>query len=169
MRQKCKNNLSGRCGATKFGFGFSLCGWGLGCCRHPSNKYLCTHKSSLIHVATECFKFGSDTQITPSIFLALLFRFYLASWLSKRNKPGCTNMGHFAIPNRDSFYLNHVFNIATLLFLSVQTMWQELQAFIHPVHASAHPQRHPAISLPVLWQAFPPEVRHEEAHLHTHR
>ena len=61
------------------------------------------------------------------------------------------------------------------------------QAKFHAVDPPAYSQRHQvgrqsastaamselfilqAISLPVLWQTVPPEVGHEEAHLHSHR
>ncbi|KAM3624610.1 uncharacterized protein V6R79_025524 [Siganus canaliculatus] len=46
---------------------------------------------------------------------------------------------------------------------------QSLQTLLHPLHSSAHTLRHPPVSLPVLWQEVPPEVGHEETHLHTHR
>ena len=48
------------------------------------------------------------------------------------------------------------------------SVWESIQALLHPVHSSAHTFRHPALSLPVLWQKVPPEVWHEETHLHTH-
>lgn len=48
-------------------------------------------------------------------------------------------------------------------------VWQSLQALIHPVHPPAHPLGHSALPLPVLWEALPPEVGHEETHLHPHR
>lgn len=52
---------------------------------------------------------------------------------------------------------------------AVQTVRQVLQALEHAVHAPADPLGHAALPLPVLRQAVPPEVRHEEAHVHTHR
>lgn len=48
-------------------------------------------------------------------------------------------------------------------------MRQELQEVVHPVHAPAHPHRHAAVPVSVLRQAVPPEVGHEEAHVHPHR
>ncbi|XP_055365645.1 zinc finger protein 768-like isoform X1 [Betta splendens] len=46
---------------------------------------------------------------------------------------------------------------------------QGVQALLHPLHAPAHPLGHAAVSVPVLRQEVPPEVRHEEAHVHPHR
>ena len=45
---------------------------------------------------------------------------------------------------------------------------QDVQALVHTVHPSADPLGHATLSVPVLRQTVPPEVRHEEAHLHTH-
>ena len=51
----------------------------------------------------------------------------------------------------------------------VQTVRQVFQAQLHPVDPPADPLGHPALPVPVLRQEVPPEVRHEEAHLHPHR
>lgn len=48
-------------------------------------------------------------------------------------------------------------------------MWEVLQTLEHPLDAPADPLGHAAVPVPVLRQAVPPEVRHEETHLHTHR
>lgn len=48
-------------------------------------------------------------------------------------------------------------------------MRKMLQAIEHSVHAPPDPLGHQALPLSVLREAFPPEVRHEETHLHTHR
>lgn len=53
--------------------------------------------------------------------------------------------------------------------LQLQNLRQELQALLHALHTSAHPFRHTALSVPVLREEVPPEVGHEEAHLHPHR
>ena len=42
-------------------------------------------------------------------------------------------------------------------------------AFVDAVDPPADSQRHPPFPVPLLRQTLPPEVRHEEAHLHTHR
>lgn len=54
------------------------------------------------------------------------------------------------------------------MVFAVQTMWQDIQTVQHPVHPSIDSQRHSAVSLSVLRQTLPPEVRHEEAHLYSH-
>ena len=51
----------------------------------------------------------------------------------------------------------------------VQAVWQDVQAQLHPLHPPAHTLGHEAVSMPVLREEVPPEVRHEEAHLHSHR
>lgn len=51
----------------------------------------------------------------------------------------------------------------------MQGMWEDFQALIHAVHSPADPLGHTAVSLPVLRQEIPSEIRHEEAHVHTHR
>ena len=51
----------------------------------------------------------------------------------------------------------------------VQAVREVVQAVIHSLHTPADPLGHATLSVPVLWQALPPEVRHEEAHLHPHR
>lgn len=57
-----------------------------------------------------------------------------------------------------------------MLFVGVvQAVRQVLQALEHAVHAPADPLGHAALPLPVLRQAVPSEVGHEEAYLHTHR
>lgn len=38
------------------------------------------------------------------------------------------------------------------------SVWESIQALLHPLHSSAHTFRHPALPLPVLWQELPPEV-----------
>ncbi|XP_062815265.1 zinc finger protein Gfi-1b isoform X3 [Anolis carolinensis] len=48
-------------------------------------------------------------------------------------------------------------------------VWEGLQALLHTGHPPADPLGHPALPLPLLREALPPEVRHEEAHLHPHR
>lgn len=48
------------------------------------------------------------------------------------------------------------------------SVWENIQALLHPVHSSADTLGHPALPLPVLRQKLPPKVRHEEAHLHPH-
>jgi len=42
-------------------------------------------------------------------------------------------------------------------------------AFVDAVNSSAHTQRHATVPVSFLRQTIPPEVWHEEAHLHTHR
>ena len=46
---------------------------------------------------------------------------------------------------------------------------EAVQEVVDAEHAPADPRRHPAVRVPVLPQALPPEVRHEETHLRTHR
>lgn len=53
--------------------------------------------------------------------------------------------------------------------LWLQSVWKGVQALVHPVHTPPHPLGHTALPVPVLRQAVPSEVRHEETHLHTHR
>ena len=48
-------------------------------------------------------------------------------------------------------------------------VWQEFQAIVDVVNAPADTHRLASLSVPVLWQTLPPEVRHEETHLHPHR
>jgi hypothetical protein len=48
-------------------------------------------------------------------------------------------------------------------------MRQDVQAVVDAVDSPADPLGHPAVSLPVLRQKVPPEIRHEETHLHPHR
>ena len=52
---------------------------------------------------------------------------------------------------------------------TVQTVRQNVQTLVDAVDALADPLGHAALPVPVLRQAFPPKVRHEEAHLHPHR
>ena len=53
--------------------------------------------------------------------------------------------------------------------VAVQTVREVVQAVIHSLHTPADPLGHATLPMPVLWQTLPPEVRHEEAHLHPHR
>lgn len=53
--------------------------------------------------------------------------------------------------------------------LRLQDLRQKLQEVVHSVHAPAHPLRHTALPVPVLREEVPPEVRHEETHVHPHR
>lgn len=46
---------------------------------------------------------------------------------------------------------------------------QEIQTQLNPLHPLADPLRHAPLSLSLLWQAIPPKVRHEEAHLCSYR
>lgn len=48
-------------------------------------------------------------------------------------------------------------------------MREGFQALVHSVHTPADPLGHATVSLPVLREEIPPEVRHEETHFHTHR
>jgi hypothetical protein len=61
------------------------------------------------------------------------------------------------------------FNQQNRHFVTVQAVWENLQAFLDPLNPLANPLGHQALPLPVLRQKVPPEVRHEEAHLHSHR
>ena len=84
-------------------------------------------------------------------------------------------LAHLSAPSRDST------SMPTLLHakaqrklqagapLQVSPMWKDLQEEQHSVHPLAHPLRHPALPLLILWQKVPPEVRHEETHLYSHR
>ena len=51
---------------------------------------------------------------------------------------------------------------------SVRAVRQGLQAELDPLDAPADPLGHAAVPLPLLRKEVPPEVRHEEAHLHPH-
>jgi len=42
-------------------------------------------------------------------------------------------------------------------------------AVVDTVHSPAHSQRHKTVPVLLLRQTLPPEVRHEEAHLHPYR
>lgn len=53
--------------------------------------------------------------------------------------------------------------------LWLQGVWKGVQALVHTVHTPPHPLGHTALPLSVLRQEVPPEVRHEEAHFHSHR
>ena len=53
--------------------------------------------------------------------------------------------------------------------IRVQTVRQDVQEIVDAVNTPADPLRHEAVPVPVLRQALPPEVRHEEAHVHSHR
>ena len=53
--------------------------------------------------------------------------------------------------------------------VAVQAVREVVQAVVHSLHTPADPLGHATLSVPVLWQALPPEVWHEEAHLHPHR
>ena len=53
--------------------------------------------------------------------------------------------------------------------LRVSTVRQNVQTLVDAVDALADPLGHAALPVPVLRQAFPPKVRHEETHLHPHR
>jgi len=51
----------------------------------------------------------------------------------------------------------------------VPAVRQELQAVVDAVHAPADTHRLASVSVPVLRQTLPPEVGHEETHVHPHR
>jgi len=53
--------------------------------------------------------------------------------------------------------------------LPLPAVRQSVSPLVDAVHAPAHPLRHATVSVPVLRQEVPPEVRHEEAHLYAHR
>jgi len=53
--------------------------------------------------------------------------------------------------------------------LRMSSVRQVLQEIVDPVNAPAHPLRHAAVPVPVLRKTVPPEVRHEETHLHPYR
>lgn len=79
---------------------------------------------------------------------------------------------HFICIRTHSVYMYRInINISRCLGEDIwlHRVWESLQAFVHPFHPSAHTFQHQALSLPVLWQELSPEVRHEEAHLHTYR
>jgi len=60
--------------------------------------------------------------------------------------------------------------LTDLFFLvAVQAVREVVQAVVHSLHTPADPLGHATLPMPVLWQALPPEVRHEETHLHPHR
>lgn len=46
---------------------------------------------------------------------------------------------------------------------------QELQKIVNTVNTSPDTQRHTPLPVPILRQTIPPEVGHEETHLHPHR
>lgn len=52
--------------------------------------------------------------------------------------------------------------------IRMQAVREDVQKIQHPVDSPSHPLRHQAVSMPVLWQAVPPEIRYEEAYLHTY-
>jgi len=53
--------------------------------------------------------------------------------------------------------------------LRMSAVQEVFQALFHPLHAPAYTFRHASLSVPVLRKTLPPEVGHEEAHLHSHR
>lgn len=53
--------------------------------------------------------------------------------------------------------------------VQLQNLRQKLQEVVHSVHAPSHPLGHKTISLSVLRQTIPSEIRHEETHFHSHR
>ena len=68
------------------------------------------------------------------------------------------------------FYcLFSVFLFFWCVLISVRPVWQKLQEELNAVHSPPDPLGHSTLSLPILRQEIPPEVGHEEAHLHTHR
>nr|CAH7763038.1 unnamed protein product [Callosobruchus chinensis] len=50
----------------------------------------------------------------------------------------------------------------------MQTMWQVFQEVINLINSSPDTFRYKAVSLPVLWQEVPSEVRYEEAYIYSH-
>jgi hypothetical protein len=54
-------------------------------------------------------------------------------------------------------------------YVLVQAVRQDVQAELDLVHTPPHTLGHQALPVPVLRKEVPPEVGHEEAHLHTHR
>jgi hypothetical protein len=54
-------------------------------------------------------------------------------------------------------------------YVLVQAVRQDVQAELDLVHSPPHTLGHQALPVPVLRKEVPPEVGHEEAHLHTHR
>jgi len=53
--------------------------------------------------------------------------------------------------------------------VQVRRLRETVQEIVDVDHSPADPRRHPAVRLPVLPQALPPEIRHEKAHLRPHR
>jgi len=84
-------------------------------------------------------------------------------------------LAHLSAPSRDSTSLPTLLDakaqrkLQAGAPLQVSPMWKDLQEEQHSVHPLAHPLRHPALPLLILWQKVPPEVRHEETHLYSHR
>jgi hypothetical protein len=81
----------------------------------------------------------------------------------------CALFIHFSSPRATSA-LNRPNALTGLFFLvAVQAVREVVQAVVHSLHTPADPLGHATLPMPVLWQALPPEVRHEETHLHPHR
>ncbi|XP_051944158.1 growth factor independent 1A transcription repressor a isoform X1 [Hippocampus zosterae] len=53
--------------------------------------------------------------------------------------------------------------------LQLQNLREKLQALVHAVHAPSHPLGHAALSVSILREEVPSEVRHEKAYFHPHR
>jgi len=51
----------------------------------------------------------------------------------------------------------------------VHALYQDIPTVIDSSHSSHDTHRRPPVRLSVLWQTLSPEVRHEKAHLYTHR
>lgn len=68
-----------------------------------------------------------------------------------------------------NFVVGSLLYAAQLFMLPVPPVRQVLQEILDPLDAPAHTLGHQAVPVPVLREALPPEVGHEEAHLHPHR
>ena len=60
-------------------------------------------------------------------------------------------------------------NDSFVLFGLVQAVRQDVQAVVDAIDAFIDSLGHAAVPVPILRQAIPSKVRHEEAHLHPHR
>ena len=50
----------------------------------------------------------------------------------------------------------------------MQTMWENFQKKLNSVYSPSDSLGHKAISVPILWETFSPEIGYEEAHLYSY-
>lgn len=81
-----------------------------------------------------------------------------------------TQLRAFLLILRDdkSEQFNHCY-IASLLFISVYTVWENIQTFLDLIHTSLNSFRRTSLSVRILRKEISSEIRHEKTYVHSHR